>query len=47
MHLQNSECLADLKDKKAMAERLQKTKEYLKTPHMLVIVNTERIDISK
>ena len=47
MHLQNSECLANLTDKEAVDERLQKTIEYLKTPQMVVIINTERVDLSK
>jgi hypothetical protein len=46
-HLQKTECLVDLKDKKALKRRLKKTKKYLRQPHMVVITNTERIDVTK
>jgi len=45
-HLAKTECLVNLKDKKAMRRKLKKTQRYLRDPHMVVIMNTERIESS-
>ena len=46
-HLVNKECIADYKDPKSLAKKLQDSKDYLGEPSMEIASNNQRLDLNK
>lgn len=46
-HLVDKECIADLKDPKAVAAKLQETKDYLGQPKISFFSNNQRLDLKE